>query len=296
MNNKILISIVLTFILAFVYCAEAQQTTKIPRIGFLVASTPSNYVTRIETFRQAMRELGYVEGKNIDIEYRFAEGKQERLREIAAEFVSLKVDVFVTAANATAAKEATKTIPVVFAAISDPVATGIVDSLARPGGNLTGLSVFAPELTGKRLELLKEAAPKITRVAFLWNPSNRGDTDLWKDAEAASLPLGLQIRSLEVSTLADFDNAFATATKEKVNALTMTLKSLYQYLSSADLGLRRKESTASDLRRSGHSRSRRPDVLWTGLHRAFPAPRDLRRQDFERCQASRPAGRAADEV
>ena len=223
MRKKILISFVLTFILAFVCLAEAQQTTRIPRIGFLVASTPSNYLTRLETFRQAMRELGYVEGKNIVIEYRYAEGKPERFREIAAEFVSLKVDVFVTAANASAAKDATKTIPIVFAAISDPVAIGIVDSLARPGGNLTGLSVFAPELTGKRLELLKEAAPKTTRVAFLRNPSAPGDLPLLKEAEAASQPLGLQIRSLEVSTIADFENAFATATKEKVNAFTMTL-------------------------------------------------------------------------
>src|SRR5262249_23244874 len=184
--------------LALCLSAEAQQTTKIPRIGFLVASTPSNYVTRLETFRQAMRELGYVEGKNIVIEYRYAEGKPERFREIAAEFVGLKVDVFVTAANAAAAKEATKTIPIVFAAISDPVAIGIVDSLARPGGNITGLSVFAPELTGKRLELLKEAASKITRVAFLWNPSAPGDLPLFKEAEAASQPLELQLRSLEV--------------------------------------------------------------------------------------------------
>jgi ABC-type uncharacterized transport system substrate-binding protein len=223
MNSRIFALVLCTMSFALCFSAEAQQPAKIPRIGFLVASTPSNYVTRLETFRQAMRELGYVEGKNIVIEYRYAEGKPERFREIAAEFVNLNVDVFVTAANASAAKEATKTIPIVFAAISDPVATGIVDSLARPGGNLTGLSVFAPELTGKRLELLKEAAPKITRVAFLRNPSNRGDTDIWKEAEAASQPLGLQLRSLEVSTLADFDNAFATATKEKVNAFTMTL-------------------------------------------------------------------------
>jgi putative tryptophan/tyrosine transport system substrate-binding protein len=223
MSEKIFCLVLGTMLLALGLPAEAQQSAKIPRIGFLIASTPSNYVTRIETFRQAMRELGYVEGKNITIEYRYAEGKAERLREIAAEFVSLKVDVFVTAANATAAKEATKTIPIVFAAIADPVASGIVDSLAKPGGNLTGLTVLAPELTGKRLELLKEAAPKITRVAFLWNPSNPGDVPLWKEVEAASGALGLQVRSLEVRSLTDFDNAFATATKERVEAFTMTL-------------------------------------------------------------------------
>ena len=171
-----------------------------------------------------MRDLGYIEGKNIAVEYRYAEGKEERMREIASEFVNLKVDVIVTAANATAAKNETKTIPIVFAAISDPVAIGIVDSLARPGGNLTGLSVLAPELAGKRLELLKEAAPKTTRLAFLWNPSNRGDAGTLKESEkAASQTLGLQIRSLEVSSPNDFDSAFATAIKERVQAFTMTL-------------------------------------------------------------------------
>src|SRR5262245_30351316 len=138
-------------LLALCLPAEAQQATKIPRVGFLVASTSSNYVTRLETFRQAMRELGYVEGKNINIEYRYGEGKEERFREIAAEFVRLNVDAFATAANARAAKNATKTIPIVFAAMADPVASGIVDSLARPGGNITGVTVLAPELTGKRI-------------------------------------------------------------------------------------------------------------------------------------------------
>src|SRR5262245_32413784 len=165
--------------------AQAQQPTKIPRIGFLVASSPSLYAARIETFRQGLRDLGYVEGKNIAIEYRFAEGKEDRLREFAAELVSLKVDVIVTAANASAAKNATKTIPIVFAAIADPVATGIVANFARPGENLTGLSVFAPELSGKRLELLKETVPKITRVSFLWNAMSPSDPILLKETETA---------------------------------------------------------------------------------------------------------------
>jgi len=203
--------------------SEAQQTGKVPRIGFLVASTASNYVTRIETFRQGMRELGYVEGKNIIIEYRFAEGKEERLREFAAEFVSSKFDIIITAANATIAKNATKTIPIVFAAISDPVVTGIVASLAQPGGNLTGLTVMAPELSGKRLELLKEAFPRVNRVAFLWNPSSAGDLVLLKETEAAARVLGLQVQSLEIRSVNDFDSAFATATREVVHALTMTL-------------------------------------------------------------------------
>ena len=140
--------------------ADAQQQAKVPRIGFLVASSASFYSSRIEAFRQGLRELGYVEGKNIVIEYRFAEGKEDRLRELAAELVRLKVDIIVAAASAAAAKDATKTIPIVFAASADPVASGIVASLARPGGNVTGLTILAPELSGKRLELLKEASPK----------------------------------------------------------------------------------------------------------------------------------------
>src|SRR5215472_11731432 len=217
---------VAVMLLAMAVKAEAQQAKKIPRIGFLEASSLSYNETRIEIFRQRLRELGYVEGKSIAIEYRFAEGKQDRMRELAAELVSLKVDVIVTVANASAAKDATKTIPIVFAANADPVATGIVASLARPGGNLTGLTLFAPELTGKRLELLKEAAPRITRLAFLWNPSGLSDPILLKEAEAASRALGLQIQSLEVRSVNDFDGAFATATREGVNAFTMTLNRL----------------------------------------------------------------------
>jgi len=223
MKAKILVYALPALILATIHLAEAQQPPGTPRIGFLVSSTTSNYVSRLETFRRAMRELGYVEGKNITIEYRFAEGNADRMREIATGFVSMKVDLIVTAANATAAKNATKTIPIVFAAIADPVATGIVNSLAKPGGNLTGLTVLAPELTGKRLELLKKAAPKVNRVVFLWNPSAPADLPLLKEAQAASGTLGLQIRSFEITNLDDFDNAFMTAIKEKANALTMTL-------------------------------------------------------------------------
>ena len=226
MKPRISLWLMAAIFLATVSLAEAQQPKKVPRIGFLAASSPSYNVTRIETFRQGLRELGYVEGGNIAIEYRFAEGKEDRLRELATELVSLKVDVIVTVANASAAKNATKTIPIVFAAIADPVAIGIVPSLARPVGNLTGLTLYAPELTGKRLELLKEAAPRITRLAFLWNPSGSSDPILLKEAEAASRALGLQIQSLEVRSVNDFDGAFATATREGVNAFTMTLNPL----------------------------------------------------------------------
>ena len=231
---------------------------------------------RIETFRQALRELGYVEGKNIVIEYRFADGKADRFPELAAELVSLKVDVIVTLLPASAAKKVTKTIPIVFAAVCDPVAIGLVDSLARPGGNLTGLTVLNPELSGKRLELLKEASPRITRVAFLFGIRRVAPSPLiLEETETASQGLGLQIQSLEVRSLNDFDGAFAAAKGE--GAFSYDGKSHYQYLSSTDLRFRLEKSTAGDLRSCGRSRSRRPYVVWTGLYRAFPPSRDLRR-------------------
>ena len=149
---------------------QAQQPAGIPRIGILTPTSASVFSARVEAFRQRLRELGYVEGKNIVIEYRYAEGKRERLPDLAAELVRLKVDVIVTTGPRAvlAAKKASATIPIVFAAATDPVGTGLVSSLARPGGNITGLSLMAPDLDGKRLELLKEAFPKVARVAFLW--------------------------------------------------------------------------------------------------------------------------------
>ena len=218
MNKRLLWLFTLLFLIAGTF-AEAQQPGKVPRIGFLVATDSSFYSSRIEAFRQGLRELGYVEGKSIAIEYRFAEGKEDRLRELAAELVHLKVDIIFAAGSALVAKNATKTIPVVFAASGDPVARGIVTSLARPGGNLTGLTILAPELSGKRLELLKETFPKITRVAFLWNPLDATGPIVWKETEAASQSLGLQLQSLEVSSLKDFDSAFASATRKGAHAL-----------------------------------------------------------------------------
>ena len=156
-------------LLALSFPAAAQQPAGIPRIGILIAPSASSFSARVEAFRRRLRELGYVEGKNLVIEYRYAEGKLERLPALAAELVGLKVDVIVTVSSAVlAAKKASATIPIVFALASDPVGSGFVSSLARPGGNITGLSMMAPDLDGKRLELLKEAFPKIARVAFLW--------------------------------------------------------------------------------------------------------------------------------
>ena len=208
--------------------AEAQQPARIPRIGILAAPSASFFSARDEAFRQRLRELGYVEGKTLFIEYRYADGKRERLPDLAAELVRLKVDVIVTAGpGATlAAKKASATIPIVFAAASDPVGTGLVSSLARPGGNITGLSNMASDLGGKRLELLKEAVPKVDRVAFLWQSGGtRGDQAL-TEMEAAAKALRLKLLSLPVRSLEDFEGAFARAKKDGAQALITTTGAL----------------------------------------------------------------------
>src|SRR5439155_21474355 len=168
--------------------AEAQQQTKIPRIGYLSGNFLSSESARTEAFRQGLRELGYVEGKNILIEYRYAEGKLDRLPALAAELVRLKVDLIVTGGPGATrpAKEATVTIPIVFAQDGDPVASGFVASLARPGGNITGLSSLAPELSGKQLELLKEIVPKLSRVAVFGTSTTPSTAPTLKETELAA--------------------------------------------------------------------------------------------------------------
>jgi len=212
--------LVVVVLLAVAVIAEAQQPAGIPRIGILLVSSASSLSARVEAFRRRLRELGYVEGKNIVIEYRYAEGKLERLPDLAAELVRLKVDVIVTVGSAIlAAKKASATIPIVFGNAADPVGEGLVSSLAQPGGNITGLSTMAPDLDGKRLELLKEAFPKVARVAFLWEPGTpRGNLPL-TDMEAAAKALGVKLLSLEVRSLDDFEGAFARAKRDGAQAL-----------------------------------------------------------------------------
>ena len=208
--------------------AEAQQSTKIPRIGYLTASSLSASAARIEAFRQGLREIGYVEGKHIVIEYRYAEGKPDRLPALAADLVRLKVDVLIASSTtaALAAKSATRTIPIVFFAPGDPVAAGLVDSLAQPGGNLTGFTQFAAVLAGKRLELLKETIVQLSRVAVLWHPGNPGSEEIWKESQAPARALGLKLHSLEVSSAEHFEGAFLEATKIRSAALAVTLSAL----------------------------------------------------------------------
>jgi len=212
-----------SMLLALPFPAQAQQPARIPRVGILIPPSASFFSARVEAFRQRLRELGYVEGKNIFIEYRYAEGKLERLPDLAAELVRLKVDVIVATGPAIlAAKKASPTIPIVFAAAGDPVGSGLVSSLARPGGNITGLSSIAQDLDGKRLELVKEAFPKIARVAFLWEPGGSRGNPALTDMEAAAKALGLKLQSLEVRGLDDFESAFARAKKEGAQALITT--------------------------------------------------------------------------
>jgi putative tryptophan/tyrosine transport system substrate-binding protein len=197
----------------------AQPTSRLPRIGFL---SPTVLQARHQAFWQGLRDLGYVEGQTILIETRSAEGREERLPELAAELVRLPVDVIVVAASTPAilaAKQATSTIPIVMSGSADPVGTGLVASLARPGGNVTGLSLFSREVSAKRLQLLQELSPGATRVAVLWNVTNPARALDWKEIQAAAPRLGLELQSLGVRQPDDFHEAFRAATRGQAEAL-----------------------------------------------------------------------------
>jgi putative tryptophan/tyrosine transport system substrate-binding protein len=198
--------------------AEAQQPKKIFRIGYLATGSGGE-----SSLRQGLRELGYVEGKNIIIEDRFAEGKFDRFPALAAELVRLKVDVIVTQGTpaATAAKNATSTIPIIMSGGTDPVATGLVQSLARPGGNITGFTIMNEELAGKRLELLKETNPKVSRLGVLWNSANPGAAVVFKQTKSSAQELRLSLQSLDVQTVNDLQGAFDAATRSGVNGLVL---------------------------------------------------------------------------
>ena len=199
--------------------AEAQQPTKIPRIGFLGYS-PSAIAARIEAFRQGLRELGYVEGKNIVIEWRYAEEKPERMSELAAELVRLKVDIIITGGPPAtrAAKEATVTIPIVMTQDTDPVGNGFVASLARPGGNITGLATLRPEIRGKQLELLKEIIPKLSRVAVFGTSTSPGNAQSLKEIDLVAKAFGVQLQFLDVLDPKDIETAFRAASKGRAEA------------------------------------------------------------------------------
>jgi len=217
-----MLTVILTLVLlATPLAAQAQGPGKVPRVGYAFARVSSEDQHAWDAARQGLRELGYVEGQNIALEVRWAEGRYERLPALVAELVRLKVDVLVvgTTPGALAAKSATRTIPIVMYAVGDPVGSGLVASLARPGGNLTGLSLFNREISGKRLELLKESLPSISRVAVLTNPGNPIHAVFWKETQAAAQTLGLQVQSIKVRGPEDFDDAFTAAARGRAEAL-----------------------------------------------------------------------------
>jgi len=223
MSKAIICLTLCAMLFALCLPAEAQQPAKIPWIGVLSLGPAAIHSTRVEAFCQGLRDLGYVEGKNLAIEYRFAEGNFKRLRELAADLVALKVNVIMTwgTPQILAVKQATNTIPIVMAFSADPVRDGFVASLARPGGNITGLSSLSPELSGKRLELLKETFPQLARVGVLWDPADPGATANVKETETAGQALGVQVQPLEVRSQKDFQNAFKAANEGRARALIL---------------------------------------------------------------------------
>ena len=219
-------SVVILFLLsASLGTAAAQPAGKVPRIGYLSPGFATDPMRErfLEAFRQGLRELGYVEGQNIAIESRWTEGKDDRLPALAADLVRSKVDVIVTLSGAAtqAAQQATRTIPIVMSLVNDPVGSGLVASLARPGGNVTGLTVMSPDLAGKQLQLLKEVVPKVSRVALLRNPDNPAAAAMLREAEAAARALGVRLQTLEARNPQEIDSAFAAMTRERAGALVI---------------------------------------------------------------------------
>ena len=208
-------------LVALAASVEAQGPTRVWRIGFLGPGAPSSNDPRVEALQRGLRELGYVEGRNLAFEFRWARGNADRLAALAAELAQLKVDAIVTqGTQATdAARRAVTTIAIVFTVAGDPVGTGLVTSLARPGGNVTGLTDIAPEIAGKRLALLREAVPGITRIAVLWNPANPSAAPQMKDTGAVARTFGLSVKSLDLGDVGQLEGAFATAVQDRAQAV-----------------------------------------------------------------------------
>jgi putative ABC transport system substrate-binding protein len=229
--------------------ASAQQTKKVPRIGYLrFIEVPA----LDEAFRNGLKDLGYIEGQNIHVEYRYAGGSVERLAEFAAELVHLKVDVIVAGSTQSidAARKATKTIPIVFPVTFDPVGSGFVATLARPGGNLTGLSTVNPDAAAKRVELLKEVMPKLSRVAVLRNPTNTGSQFALKETQEGAKQLGIRLQVLEAQRPDDLEGVFRTAVREQADALIVIVDAMFfsQRKQIGDLGIKHRLPTMLDSR------------------------------------------------
>jgi putative ABC transport system substrate-binding protein len=228
MSNKICWSALCALLLAASVRAQAQQPKKIPRVGYLAAVSAAADAPRLEAFRHGLREYGYIEGQNIFIDYRHEGRSFERLPDLAAELIGLKIDVLVavTTNAALAAKKSTSTVPIVFMGVTDPVSAGLVETLARPAGNSTGITNMAATLTGKRLELLKESIPKVRRVAVLWDPQAPGSTPQWNESQQPARELSLQLYPMKVSRVDKYPAAFKEAINERVSAISVTLNPL----------------------------------------------------------------------
>ena len=251
-----------------------QQTGKVPRVGYLRLTSPADRPHLLDAFRQRLRELGWVEGQNIVIDYRFAEGRLDRLSDFAAELVRLKVDVIVSLGTqgVTAAKNATETIPIVMIAVRDPIGTGLIASLARPGGNVTGVSGYAGlESVAKQLELLKEMVPNASSVAILSNPTNAYHQLAIKEVNVAAQALGVQLQLLQARDASDFDGAFAAMAKERVGALLVLADVIFNSHGTrlADLAASRRLPTANAVRESVEAGG--THVLRAELSRFLPA-------------------------
>ena len=231
MNRRAFIIVANWSMLVVPLSLEAQPPPKVAKIGLLTPSSPAGSGHLVEAFTQGFRDLGYIEGKTFVLQARYGDGKSERLSELARELVSWKADVIVTSTDvATAAvRRQTRTMPIVMALSTDPVGTGFVASLARPGGNVTGLSNITAELSGKRLELLKQAVPGLARVAFLWNPDVRGAVLDYKETEERARSLRLELRSLEVYTAEDLERAFAILRGERPQAFIVAAANLVMF-------------------------------------------------------------------
>jgi ABC-type uncharacterized transport system substrate-binding protein len=293
MTIVLLVTLALGF-LAAPLAADAQPSAKVARIGYLSLAKAAPLE---EAFRQGLQDLGYVEGKTMAIASRSAEGKPERLPALAAELVQLPVDILVAQGQAAqAAKDTTTTIPIVMVTGGDPVAIGLVASLARPGGNITGLTLMSAELAGKRLELLKETMGRLGRVAVLWNARDTFMTNIFSEIQTAAPVLGVTIQPLGVQEATDIDSAIATMTADRPDALFMITDVLTSRYTKQVVEFAAQHQLPTMFQSSAPVAEGRPDVLWTEPHGGVPARGLLRGSHPERRQARRRAHRAADEV
>jgi putative ABC transport system substrate-binding protein len=299
MNRRVIVFFcVLPTVLLLTICSQAQQLAKIPRIGFLTNNSSTGLAAADEAFRQGLRALGYVEGKSLVIEYRYGEGKVGRLAEMAAELVRLKVGVIVTGGptSTRTAKQATSTIPIVMASDPDPVANGFVASLARPGGNITGLATLSPELSGKRLELLKEILPKLSRVAVLGTSTTPGTAQELKEAELAAGAFGVKLQYLNVLDPKDIEAGFRAASKERADAVLVLNSAILLSQRTQVVNLAAKSRLPAIYPQSEYVEDGGAYHLRRELDRLTPARCYLRGQDSEGSQACRSACGATDEV